>query len=508
MDIRAEEQWVKRLEEVWGPDHPKLVSARTRLEERKRMASEQFSQYRQRTQVSARLYAEQQQRLQTAIDEHVKGTSMVAASNTSAIQIQILQQVVQRAEKALAAITESMERLHAETAGGSLASVRISTMVPPHTTLVSSQRDIPKLLVMPVGVAVLIGFALVYLMNSGKPAPARGPAPTPTPVRRAPVQESVPTRKVSRKSPVLGSMPALPRSSGRGSQRALGTFVLREPKSKSTRSVRSLAKALLKSTQEAETRCVLVTSAEAKEGKSVLLANVAVALAQSGTKVLLMDVNYSHPSQHVLLSDILSLATGADSNVPELSMDLLESGRAVMRTQLETLRVVPAWPRPANPGEILRSVAMQDFLRQSAAGYDLILMDAPSVAEGDNLDALTELADATLLVMNFAGSEDEAARTARKALRQVDLPNLGVIVNSIPPVVSRASAAAFSVVAEEEADAYASGEATDEIVAMPLDTGVELAEPTDAPAEEQASSETGKDAWSETDDTNASSDEK
>jgi Mrp family chromosome partitioning ATPase len=258
--------------------------------------------------------------------------------------------------------------------------------------------------------------------------------------------------KVRRRRFVLGSVPALPRTSGRGSQRAMGTWVLRESRSKSAKAFRTLGKSLQQAVGDAEAQCILVTSAQAGEGKSVAVANVAVALAQMGTKVLVVDANYAHPSQHVLLSDILSMGEGGAGGPDELSPETIESGKAAVRTQLETLRVLPAWPKPADPESILQSSALREYLRHAATNNELVLIDAPALAECDQLDAMKDLCDGVVLVTSAAGGEEEVTQAAKSALRRVDLRSVGIIVSSIPPVGGPAASkvAAFRADSNEE----------------------------------------------------------
>ncbi|MBN1491648.1 MAG: hypothetical protein JXA69_17175, partial [Phycisphaerae bacterium] len=110
-------------------------------------------------------------------------------------------------------------------------------------------------------------------------------------------------------------------------------------------------------------------------------------------------------------------------------VEALEGGQAAMRTQLETLRVVPAWPKPADPSEILKSDAMRKFIRQSASNYDLILIDAPALSEHEDVELLTEFADAVAFVVDAANATGQAARDL---LNAIELPSIGMIVNTLP----------------------------------------------------------------------------
>lgn len=420
IDLDAETQYVHRLEETWGPDHPKLRAAKTRLAELERKVRGQASRSIRTAEAYFRFCRDEEERLQKAIDAQRTAASPNVGEN-SAVQVQILQQVVDRSGKLLAAVCERIDRLSLQSATSGVAGIKITTVVPPNAMPRVTSDQTPKLFLVPTGIGLLIGFALIYL---------RGPkaAPQTTSMRAG----GTSLRPVSRKDAVLGLVPPLPRDGGRGSQRALGTWVLRESDSKAAKAFRRLGKRLVQAVAKAEARCVLVSSAEPREGKSVVMANVATAIAQTGRKVLLIDANYDHPSQHILLSDILSLAldNGGD-NAAEISVEAIERGRLTMRTQIETLWVVPAWPKPARPMEILESLALREFVRQSASKYDIILIDAPALTERVEIELLAELADAALYVANATNANPQHER---ELLRRLDLPAVGLVMNTVPAI--------------------------------------------------------------------------
>ncbi len=423
MDLEAERRQVAQLAESWGPDHPKLQAAKARLAELERNARRQAERSIRAAQAYFQYCRDEEDRLQRTI-EIQRASASDDVGSESAIRAQILQQVVERTGKILTAVCERIDRLSLESAAAGIGSFRITTLVPPNTAPVVTANQGPKLFLVPTGIGLLVGFALSYLSGSKKAA-------APSPVR--PMRTEY--RPVTPREFILGYVPAMPRDGGRGSERTMGTWVLRESGSKASKAFRRLAKRVVQASGRMDARCVLVSSTEPREGKSVVLANLATAIAQSGRSVLLIDANYDHPSQHVLLSDVLSLGGGPAEPV-EVSEEAFESGRIVMRTQLETLSLVPAWPKPERPSEILKSSAMREFIRQGRAKYDLILIDGPAVSDRESIDRLAESADAVAYVSDAAnmttGKEKEIAR-------QVDLPALGLVVNTIPPVPAAAS---------------------------------------------------------------------
>lgn len=421
IDIEAERHRVRQLEETWGPDHPKLQLAKARLAEMERNARQQTSRMLRLAQAQYRLCMDEEERLQRAID--AQKSSITGPGAEGAIQAQILQQVVDRTGKILSLVCERADRLNLEAATGGAKGFRVTTLVPPNANPMVTTHQGPKLLLIPAVLGLLVGFGFAYL-SGGKSGEAR-PEPSARPVRR----------RVAAREFVLGYVPPMPREGGRGSQRAAGTWVLRESRSKAAKALRRLARRVLRAADRNEARCVLVTSPGPREGRSTVLANLAAVVAQTGREVLLIDASYDHPSQHVLLSDVLSWGSG-NAEPAELSEEALERGQVVLRTQLETLSVVSAWPKPANPLELLRSPALRQFMRQCALKYDLLLIDGPSLGEREELDLLAELADAVLYIADAAHMTPEAANELG---RRLDLPAVGMIVNTIPPVAAKAA---------------------------------------------------------------------
>lgn|GEM_PF-2655009 len=412
-DLEAEEQSIRRLEEVWGPQHPKLQAAKARLTAMQNRARRLADQSIRSAEAYVRLCRESEERLQQAIERHQATQSWQIADDV-AVEGRVLQQVVERTGKVLASVCNRIEQISLEAATG--GGLRITTIVPPHATRSNTSDQTPKLLLVPVGVGLLVGFALTYLVGSGG-SRAGGS-------RRVLVDRAA--SRSSARGGVLGWVPSLPHASGRGSQRALGTWILREPQSKAARSFRRLARQVIRAAAQAESRCILFTSAREREGRSVVLANLATAMAQLGRRILLIDAHYEHPSQHVLLSDILSLSGETPT---ELTPETFERGQPALRTQIETLWVVPAWPRPADPEALLKSAGLQEFVRQSGSKFDLILMDGPSLEDGERVELLAELADA---VVFLADAADANSLTPRRLASRMDLPSLGVIVNTVP----------------------------------------------------------------------------
>jgi capsular exopolysaccharide synthesis family protein len=170
-------------------------------------------------------------------------------------------------------------------------------------------------------------------------------------------------------------------------------------------------------------RRVVITSPEQMDGKSTLASNLAIALAKSGKNVLLVDANLRDPSQHRIfgVSDSVGL------------VDVLASGelneRAIRRTTIERLHVLPAGAVPKNPSELLNSSALNDTIEQLGTKYDLVLVDTPAVGVVDDARIVAAGCEGAILVVRSGRTNRRLASAARDGLLSVGCPVVGVVVN-------------------------------------------------------------------------------
>jgi len=173
---------------------------------------------------------------------------------------------------------------------------------------------------------------------------------------------------------------------------------------------------------------LLVTSGNPTEGKSTTAANLAVVMAQSGKRVVLVDSDLRRPVQHKYfgLSNNRGLTTALlDGLVPV--EDHLQA------TEIENLRVMSSGPLAPNPAELLGSQRMAQVLDELKQHADILILDSPPVMVVTDPVLLARQVDGTLLVADAGNTRRAVLARALDALRSANVHVLGVALNRIRP---------------------------------------------------------------------------
>jgi succinoglycan biosynthesis transport protein ExoP len=201
--------------------------------------------------------------------------------------------------------------------------------------------------------------------------------------------------------------------------------VVNEPLSPVAEAFRALRTAVLFSTPDAPPKVILVTSAGASEGKTVSSLNLASALAESGSRVLLIDVDLRKPACHRALGV---------RNDRGLSSYLAGQADLKSVTHVFTspkLSFIPAGPTPPNPAELVGSARMRDTLEALRDHYDFLVIDSPPVLPVTDAVVLSREADGVLMVVKGHDTPRELIKRARDQLMQANAHLLGAVVNNV-----------------------------------------------------------------------------
>ena len=202
---------------------------------------------------------------------------------------------------------------------------------------------------------------------------------------------------------------------------------LSDPKSILSESYNALRTSLLYSTREGLPGILLVTSAQASEGKTTTSYATARGFARVGKRVLLMDADLRRPSIHKI--------SGVENKVglSSLLVGQSELRDSVRASEFEGLSILPAGPIPPSPAELLSSPRMAALLEQLDQAYDLVVIDsAPILGLADSTE-LAALADGVMLVVEADRGGGGQLKNALRRLRGSSPVILGAVLTKFDP---------------------------------------------------------------------------
>jgi capsular exopolysaccharide synthesis family protein len=197
------------------------------------------------------------------------------------------------------------------------------------------------------------------------------------------------------------------------------------PHSAEAEAVRGIRTQLLFSTSGREHQVLQITSPNPGDGKSTLAANLAISLAKSDKRVVLVDCDFRKPRVHRMFA-----LPNAELGLASVVADQADLGAAVQACEIENLSLLPCGPRPANPAELLTTPKFQEILDDLRANYDFVIIDTPPVLAVSDPAAVAPRADGVILVFRMTKDARPAAERAKDDLTAVGGQILGVVVNA------------------------------------------------------------------------------
>jgi capsular exopolysaccharide synthesis family protein len=173
-------------------------------------------------------------------------------------------------------------------------------------------------------------------------------------------------------------------------------------------------------------RLVTVTSTIPSEGKSLVASNLAIVLAQTGLKVLLVDADLRRPSVHKTFQ--LHSPVGLAAYLQETAKNLDE---LVHTTEVPNLDVVCCGATPQTPSELIGSKRMTLFLQEAGKRYDRIMLDCPPVSAVSDPLVISAMADGVIFVTKFNKIRREHARKTIQRIQNAGIHICGAVLNDI-----------------------------------------------------------------------------
>lgn len=199
----------------------------------------------------------------------------------------------------------------------------------------------------------------------------------------------------------------------------------REPKSLIAECTRSIRTNLLFMSPDKPFRRMLVTSSGPQEGKSTTVINLAIAMAQSGSKVLIVDTDMRRPRLHK--------AFGVPNDVGVSSL-VVGEGRiedAIKTTDVPGVYVLPCGPVPPNPAELQHTRAFSELLEELSRRFDKVILDSPPVGAVADAVVLATQVDGVVVVLKAGQTNADVALRTVRTLRDVKANIYGGILNDV-----------------------------------------------------------------------------
>lgn len=174
-----------------------------------------------------------------------------------------------------------------------------------------------------------------------------------------------------------------------------------------------------------------LTSGQASEGKSITLLNLAISIAQTGKRVLLIDADLRRPTIARLLVE------KATPGLSEVLVGDVSVSEAVRTGIYPNLDIIFSGEKPPNPSEVLSSERMHELIETSAEYYDYILVDTPPVNVVTDACVVANLLDGVLLLVRESRSNKETVRQAISNLQLTGANILGYILNGVVSETSK-----------------------------------------------------------------------
>ena len=227
--------------------------------------------------------------------------------------------------------------------------------------------------------------------------------------------------------PVLGSVPRV-RTDGKNIKKKLDIdrIVEKDSHSLAAEAYRSIRTNLLFSLNHSSSaKSLVITSSVPREGKTLTAVNLAMMIANSGERVLLVDADMRKPRVHTIFND------KNESGLSEFLSGKKDFNSVVRHSGNDNLYVVTAGKATHRPAELLSSERMKLFLENATSEFSKIIFDSPPIALVTDAQILSTICTGVVLIAEGGKATRDLLNRSKDLLEKVDARILGIIVNNI-----------------------------------------------------------------------------
>ncbi len=396
--IEILERQKTELEEVLKPKHPKMIKLEDEISKQKKLLEIYQKQTAEQLEQRREALKKQIETLQTLLEEESKKAQ--EASRRLA-EYEGIRAKIQSAESLSARISTMLDQVKI----GKEVPVETISVLEPAGIAKADNSGFTKNIVIGCFIGLVFGLGLLFLLDRFDDRP----------VSFTELQEHFDEM-------ILGQ---IPEDATRARDRKLLPLTVNDTRYAYAEAHRNLRSSLIfMAIEGARPRTIVITSAVPGEGKSTVAVNLAITMAFSGSRVLLIDADMRKGTVHEYF-EITDQPGLADVLTGEARWD-----EVIQETHVPKLSVMARGNYPPNPGELLLTGA-DALLREIHDHFDFILFDSAPVLAADDTASLAPKVDGTLFVIRAAYTSARLARTALELLYQRQVNVMGIVFNSV-----------------------------------------------------------------------------
>jgi capsular exopolysaccharide synthesis family protein len=176
---------------------------------------------------------------------------------------------------------------------------------------------------------------------------------------------------------------------------------------------------------EKRMKAIVVTSAGPQEGKTITAVSLAISLAQTGKRVLLVDTDMRKPRIHK------SFGLENSNGISNFLISDISLSEVTVPSGIQNLTICPCGPIPPNPAELMYTQRFKEFIRDARESFDIVIFDSPPVAAVTDGVVISKSVDGVIIVAKAKKTTKNAVLQVKKQLKDVNAHIIGMVLNEI-----------------------------------------------------------------------------